>query len=53
MTPYEKFSLAGSLASILGLFVSLYVLLKERIIGADVEQLKKEEEDWHKDDPRK
>ena len=49
MTPYEKLSLAGSLSSIVGLFVSLYVLWREYIIGNDVENLKKEEETWHKE----
>ena len=48
MTPYEKLSLTGSLSSIAGLFVSLYVLWREYIIGNDVENLKKEEESWHK-----
>lgn len=47
MTPYEKLSFTGSLSSIAGLFVSLYVLWREYIIGNDVENLKKEEETWH------
>jgi hypothetical protein len=47
MTPYEKFSLAGSLASILGFFVSIFVLLREFVIERDVEKLTQEEENWH------
>ena len=50
VTPFEKFSLAGSLASILGFFVSVYVLVKEHFIGEDVENLKKEEEQWHEEE---
>lgn len=53
MTPFERFSLAGSLASILGLFVSIYILVREYFIEKDVTILKNEEEAWHKDDPRK
>lgn len=53
MTPFEKFSLAGSLASILGLFVSIYVLIREYFIEEDVATLKNEEEAWHKNEPRK
>ena len=52
MTPLEKFSLAGSLASILGLFVSIYVLIREYFIEEDVATLRHEEEEWHKDDTR-
>lgn len=39
----------GSIASILGLAVSLYVLYKEHIIENDVIELKHEEEAWHKE----
>lgn len=39
--------ITGSLASILGLCVSLYVLWREVGISKDVEQLKSEEESWH------
>jgi hypothetical protein len=53
MLPFEKFSIAGSLASILGLFVSLYVLLKEFLLQEDVTLLKNEEEAWHRNEPRK
>lgn len=37
----------GSIASIIGMFTSLYVLWREVGIGKDVEQLKSEEESWH------
>jgi hypothetical protein len=47
MTPSEKLSAAGSIASILGFFLTVYVWWRERIIGDDVEKLKKEEEAWH------
>lgn len=40
-------SAVGSLASILSLMVSLWVLWKERKIEADVTALKTEEEQWH------
>ena len=52
MTPFERFSLAGSLASVLGLFVSIYVLIREYFIEEDVATLKNEEEAWHKNDTR-
>ena len=42
------FQIAGSLASILGLAVSLYVLWRELKIQKEVEELKREEEGWHK-----
>ncbi len=42
------FQLAGSLASILGLLVSIYVLWREIRIQEEVEELKSEEETWHK-----
>jgi hypothetical protein len=38
---------AGSVASILALFVSLYVLWREVRIGNEVHTLKTEEEQWH------
>lgn len=47
MTPVEKLGVVGSISSILGFFVSLYVLWREYIIGNDVEKLKNEEEAWH------
>lgn len=50
MTPAEKLSAAGSVASILGFFLTLYVWWRERIIGKDVEDLKSEEENWHKEE---
>jgi hypothetical protein len=40
----------GSIASILGLCVSLYVLWREIRISNDVTTLKNEEEAWHKKD---
>jgi hypothetical protein len=40
-------SAMGSLASIAGLLVSLYVLRKEKVIEEDVTMLKYEEEAWH------
>lgn len=39
---------AGSVASIVGAFTSVYVLRKEKGIQADVTALKSEEESWHK-----
>ena len=44
----------GSVASILGLGVSLYVLIRELRIEKNVQDLKIEEEAWHKEnhDPR-
>ena len=42
------FQLAGSLASIIGLAVSLYVLWREIKIQDDMTELKNEEENWHK-----
>lgn len=53
MTPYEKFSIIGSLSSVLGMFISLYVLLRELVLQKDMTELKSEEEAWHKNDPRK
>jgi hypothetical protein len=53
MTPYEKFSIAGSLSSMFGLLVSLYVLLRELVLQRDVTLLKEEEEAWHRNEPRK
>lgn len=41
-------SALGSLASIFGLFVSLYVLWRELRIQKDVETLQHDEEMWHK-----
>ena len=41
-------SLIGSIASILGLAVSLYVLYREIVISKEVHELKNEEEAWHK-----
>jgi hypothetical protein len=41
-------SISGSVASILGLLVSLYVLYREVAIQEEVHILKSEEETWHK-----
>ena len=38
----------GSVASIIGLCVSLYVLYREIAISKEVHDLKNEEENWHK-----
>jgi len=38
----------GSIASILGLCVSVYVLIREIALGKEVHVLKNEEESWHK-----
>ena len=43
-------SAAGSVASIFGLGVSLYVLRRERFIEEDVIALKHEEETWHEEE---
>jgi hypothetical protein len=43
----------GSMASILGLIVSIYVLWRELVLQHDVTVLKEEEELWHKNDTRK
>ena len=40
--------LLGSISSMLGLAISLYVLWRELAISKDVTALKKEEESWHK-----
>jgi hypothetical protein len=40
-------TIAGSIASILGLGVSLYVLVRELRIENEVHILKTEEEQWH------
>jgi len=40
---------AGSIASILGLVISVYVLWREYVIEKDVTDLKAEEETWHKE----
>ena len=40
-------SALGSIASILGLVVSLYVLWRELRLQDDVTALKNEEESWH------
>ena len=45
-------SALGSIASILGLLVSVYVLWRELVLQRDVTVLKEEEEAWHKDDTR-
>lgn len=45
-------SALGSIASILGLLVSLWVLYRERIIEKDVSGLKLEEEAWHEEEIR-
>lgn len=50
MTPLEKLSAAGSLASIFGFFGMLYALWREHVIGEEVDVLKKEEEAWHEED---
>ena len=42
----------GSLSSIAGLVISLYVLRKEGVIEEDVTMLKYEEESWHKKETR-
>lgn len=52
MTLYKTLSMIGSLASILGFFVSVYVLIREYVIESDVNKLTREEEAWHKNDPR-
>jgi hypothetical protein len=39
----------GSISSMLGLAISLYVLWRELAISKDVTALKKEEESWHKE----
>ena len=38
----------GSVASIIGLCVSLYVLYREIAISKEVHDLKNEEENWHR-----
>jgi len=40
-------SIIGSIASILGLAVSLYVLYREIAISKEVHDLKVEEDAWH------
>jgi hypothetical protein len=40
---------SGSVASILGLLISVYVLWREYVIEKDVTALKNEEEAWHKE----
>jgi hypothetical protein len=52
MTPFEVFSITGSAASILGLLVSLFVLLKEYVLQDNFDVFKKEEEDWHKEEKK-
>ena len=42
-------SIIGSVASVLGLIVSLYVLYREIAISKEVHILKGEEEAWHKE----
>jgi len=42
-------SIIGSVASILGLGVSIYVLYRELALSKDVTTLKNEEEQWHID----
>jgi hypothetical protein len=42
-------SIIGSIASILGLVVSLYVLYREIAISKEVHILKGEEEQWHRE----
>ena len=44
-------SALGSLASIFGLAVSLWVLWREKRIQKDVTELKTEEEAWHSSKP--
>ena len=39
----------GSISSMLGLAISLYVLWRELAISKDVTDLKKEEESWHRE----
>lgn len=46
-------SALGSIASILGLLVSLWVLYRERIIEEDVVNLRHEEEAWHEKESHK
>ena len=53
MLPFEKFSIAGSLSSMFGLLVSLYVLFRELVLQRDMTTLKNEEEAWHRNEPRK
>jgi hypothetical protein len=43
----QTLSAVGSVSSILGLLLTLYVLYKEQVLQADMTKLKQEEEDWH------
>jgi hypothetical protein len=43
----KALSVVGSVASILGLLVSLYVLYREHVLQGDVTELKAEEKQWH------
>ena len=43
----------GSISSMLGLAISLYVLWREVAIQKDVTALKQEEESWHENCPRR
>lgn len=52
-SPLEKLNITGSISSILGLFVALFVLIKEFILEGEFKLFKKEEEDWHDHEPRK
>jgi hypothetical protein len=45
-------STIGSIASIIGLLVSLYVLYREIAISKEVHALKNEEEQWHTDEEK-
>jgi len=44
---WRSINFVGSLSSILGLAVSLYVLWREIALQGDVTKLKAEEEEWH------
>lgn len=50
LSPLEKLNITGSISSILGLVVALFVLLKAFILKEELDVLKKEEETWHEED---
>ena len=49
----EMIQTLGSISSMLGLAISLYVLWREVAIQKDVTALKQEEESWHENCPRR
>ena len=49
----EMIQTLGSISSMLGLAISLYVLRREVAIQKDVTALKQEEESWHENCPRR